>query len=417
MKGRKLLKCQEISRNSDQRSEEIQIYAMKLFGYKLVLIDSSFIPKEGEKNKVPKDGLRYLTVHSLLSGEKLAGPLSPSSKAFNLTSPYGYCSKASIQTSISSYDLNLSFVLNPGRIPEGGSAAGVFARATFDPISNSLSPRAPTLTKTFNDSTEILKFRIKKNRDGSFSKWIKYKNKDTTTNQDVYRIYIEPSHGPSKVVSTTNKEGIDTGVELLFTIDFILFFTPRSIDKGYQIFFGNYSFKSQRIILFSHLFYEESSMSVKRIICFPSINFVQILFEDSPENGSNKHLVNFVLDPSDFRKRYHSKVEVDKGTTDIEASLSDDKNFIQTVLIKQKIANLSEERLVVVTRVNDFSLKINNKNLLEGNNLFEVEAMDSYNQKASTKISINLLPPTAPKSKKVAQKLKMRITTRISQIC
>ena len=381
--------CKEISRAKSVKRKET-IDSVNLLGSDLVLLQ---LMGEGGSEEDPKTE-KYFRVHNITSGKTLGQDFTPSKSVFNLNHTFNSSIQVQTRTSLTSYNLNISFVLNRQTSTLYKSQA-VFIRATYSPENNSMSRTAPTITKSFNTTTEIQSFDIEEIRDGKLLKVIKYKSVDPADKYG-FRIYMDTADGGSKVVNSTSASygGGDSNMRYYQTLDNKVYYIPFSKSRGYFLnYLPNKLKKWDRFTGTYGLSFEKSSMNIQKVVCYSTVNFVQVLFEDSPENGSKKYLVNFQLGTStDYRTRYHSKIEVDQRTVDIKGSLSEDGSLIQTVLSKAGMSGVKDVQ-IVLTRTNQYSLSFNSSRLTKQETRLDVQIADWYGQKDLTKVDIQIIQP------------------------
>ena len=393
--------CREISRNTFTTSKPVKINSMNYFGNGLVLINYAFMHNGAAAQSLPSTGVNSLRIVKISTGQSIAGPLFPDQTKFNLSSHYSYSSLIKVKSSATSFKFNISFVFNHFNNKAYTTTQAVCIRAKYDSVTNKLIPAGPTITKTFNTSTEIQNFDIERSRFGKMLKTIKFKYEDN--GKYVYQLYSDLANGKSVLANSQNSDGSDSGLIAYKTVDYSLEYLPsKNTTQANLVYFSHLNLWTKYQFSYQ-LKYNSSTMEVMKILVFPNANFVQVLFSDKEAGGSGatkKYLMNYHLIRSDFRVRYHSKIELDGRVVDIEGKINsiEDAQYIQTVLTLAGDTEPSDVR-VVVTKISQFSIKFPPSSLTQPNNFFKIQIEDSYGQKNFSSVQIQVFEPPKPDAK------------------
>ena len=388
IQGQNQLMCNEVSRTALSSPKTISVNTIRVFGFSLILIDYSYPPTPQMALKSPQNGPRFLKLVDLNSGKNIISPLELSASAFNLTNQFSFASAVKISSLISSYQLNISFVFNPFQSSTFNTTAAYFVRAIYDPIGKTLRPRAPTISKIFNKSTIIDEFEIGRIRGGRYIKHIKYRNLDPkNSSKYVFKLYSETPMGTSSILDCT-VDSEDTGTMRYQALENTIFYSKP---PGMTVFYFSNNINSANDTRNIHHLKIGAEFNIKQIWVAGRAGMVQVLMEDTSKSPARRFIVNSVLDRYDFRGRYHSRIEVDSGVFGFRASLSEDGQMIQTVLLSNQAENSLNRSRIVLTRVKNFYLKFAPNQLQSGDNGFELEAASSDGTNSTTKVHIRTL--------------------------
>ena len=122
--------------------------------------------------------------------------------------------------------------------------------------------------------------------------------------------------------------------------------------------------------------------------CLSEVLIVQVLAKNLKNN--KKMIINYKKNKTEFRARYHSKIEVPGNTKHIRAYVSPEKDFINTAL-EFDSGPLDSPQQVVVTRIKDARLIMNTSKIPASISFkLPVEQVDGYHRKEVRYLNISI---------------------------
>ena len=376
--------CQSLSQFTFGHQEVIYVYDLFVFGGYLVLIQCYTKKTIGSTTK----NMGMLRVVDLRTGEDLNAEEMPNQAVFGLPADYSQASNIKINCSISSYQMEMSLVFKSSVLKT--STQGVYTRFFFNPVNKTFNPIQKLVVKSFDPKVEILDFDVYRSNHGTLFRVVKY-NEPSEEDPGEYRQFMY--RDGALLIGETLQISYAKKIEMNQTYSYCSTFNKLFVYPGigtenpgpYSMIFE----KNPKISYKYYLNLKSESSILALFQCFSHINMVQVLIRD--EVQKKKWLVNYLLDDYDFRRRYHSWIEVDYSTQNLYTYTSDNGRYIQTLLVSSKpdLQNLN----MALTRVDSFQVKFNTSNLSGMKESIKLVGEDNNAKQASTVVDINFIEP------------------------
>ena len=406
MKPQNISECQELSKYTLQTDEEVVFNTLHVFGVNFTLIQYSLLCVT-EAGSIT---LSQLKIVDISQGKDTKSPETLNQTEFGLPQDFSKARAIYINSEISSFTIEMAMILPKDKIKK--TAEAVYTSLIYNPVNKTFIPKGKPLIKSFQGDLTLISFEMGTSSFGAKYRVIKYRTPS----------HRRPMHYDINIYSDVI-EGSGTNIEIkggketlldqdnIFCSNFDQLFVYPGEESQNRTPFG-IDFEEYPAIKYKYsLKLESRSTTLVQFSCLPRVKMVQALTKDKIKNKT--HLVNYVLDNYDFRRRYHSRLQVDNSITKFFAYLSDNGRYIQTLLASSKPD--VQDLKMVVTRVDSFQVKFNTDEVSGTKNSIKLVAVDQAGDTASSYVELETIQPAKQKLEFKPQILNRRYGERIPQ--